>query len=114
MNRMKALLFPDVLVLFDPDGDRHAEAGHAVEDIASDLRLGLLIGQSPGVKTPPMMVLYLYIAVSTRLRREYPELRCQPMRPCLAIVSRCMSRCVAAASLETAVDRGGMMIAAPG
>jgi hypothetical protein len=50
MNRMKALFFPDVLVLFDPDGDRHAEAGHAVEDIASDLRLGLLIWRSPGVK----------------------------------------------------------------
>jgi hypothetical protein len=50
MNRMKALFFPDVLVLFDPDGDRHAEAGHAVEDIASDLRLGLLIWQCPGVK----------------------------------------------------------------
>ena len=59
-----------------------------------------------------MMVLYLYIAVSTRLRREYPELRCQPTRPCRAIISRCLSRCVDAVSLETAVERGGMMTAA--
>src|ERR1019366_3933325 len=61
-----------------------------------------------------MMVLYLYIAVSTRLRRQYPELRCQPRRPSLAIASRCLSRCVAGPSLETAVDRGGMKTAASG
>src|ERR1700677_673779 len=37
--------------LFDPNRDRHAEAGHAVQYVAADLRLGPLIGQSPGAKT---------------------------------------------------------------
>src|SRR5260370_33427345 len=36
----------------DPDGDRHAEPSHTVEDVASDLRLGPLIAQNPSVKTP--------------------------------------------------------------
>src|SRR5690242_16996442 len=36
----------------DPDGDRHAEPCHPVEHVAPDLRLGPLIGQSPGVETP--------------------------------------------------------------
>src|SRR3954454_22192318 len=39
-------------VLFDTDGYRHAEAGHSVEGVAGDFRFGLLIGQSPGMKTP--------------------------------------------------------------
>src|SRR5271157_4462047 len=36
----------------DPDRRRHAEAGHAIQNVAADLRLGPLIGQSPGLKTP--------------------------------------------------------------
>jgi len=43
---------PSLFGLFDPNGDRHAEVGHAVQDVAADLRLGLLIGQSPSLKTP--------------------------------------------------------------
>ena len=36
----------------DPDGRRHAERSQPVEHVASDFRLGPLIGQSPGVKAP--------------------------------------------------------------
>src|SRR5689334_20727633 len=36
----------------DPNGDRHAEARHLIENVASDLCLGPLIRQSPGMKTP--------------------------------------------------------------
>ena len=36
----------------DPDGGRHAEPRHPVEHIAPDLCLGLLIGQSSGLKSP--------------------------------------------------------------
>ena len=36
----------------DPDGDRHAKACHLIENVASNLRLGSLIGQSSGLKTP--------------------------------------------------------------
>ena len=36
----------------DPDGGRHAERGHPVEHVADNLCLGLLIGQSSGVKPP--------------------------------------------------------------
>ena len=42
------------------------------------------------------------------------ELRCQPIRPCLAINARWRSRCVVAVSLGRAVARGGMMTAASG
>ena len=44
---------PLVRRLFDTSGDRHAKIGHPIEDCASDSRLRLLIGQSPGVKAPP-------------------------------------------------------------
>ena len=43
---------PLVRGLFDTDGDRHAKVGHPIEDRTSDSRLRLLIGQSPGVKSP--------------------------------------------------------------
>ena len=36
----------------DPGGGRHAEPRHPVERIAPDFRLGLLIGQSSGLKFP--------------------------------------------------------------
>jgi hypothetical protein len=36
----------------DPDGDRHAEACHPIENVASNSRLGPLIGQSPGMESP--------------------------------------------------------------
>src|SRR5690348_5918979 len=43
--------FPTCLrVLGDPDRDRHAEFGHPVEDVAPDLCLSSLIGQSTGAK----------------------------------------------------------------
>ena len=43
---------PQACTLFDTDGNRHAEAGHLVEGVAGDFGFGLLIGQSPGIKTP--------------------------------------------------------------
>jgi len=51
-NTNSALFLPQPVILLDPNGDRHTETRHAVEDVAADLCLGLLIGQSPGVKTP--------------------------------------------------------------
>ena len=43
---------PQLRGLFDTDGDRHTEAGHSVERVAGDFRVGLLIGQTPGMKAP--------------------------------------------------------------
>ena len=37
----------------DPDGGRHAEARHSIENVASNLHFGTLIGQSPGMESPP-------------------------------------------------------------
>ncbi|VTZ51330.1 hypothetical protein MPC4_350036 [Methylocella tundrae] len=70
--------------------------------------------QSPGVKTPADDG---FVSVHRGFNEAPPgisELRWKPIRPCLAIASRCLSRCVAGPSLETAVDRGGMMTAASG
>ena len=39
-------------VSVDPGGGRHAEPRHSVEHIAPDFCLGLLIGQSSGLKSP--------------------------------------------------------------
>jgi len=50
MNRLTAVLGWWLFALFDSNGSRHTEAGHPAQDVASDLRLGLLIGQSPGVE----------------------------------------------------------------
>jgi hypothetical protein len=36
----------------DPGGGGHAERRHPVEHVAANFYLGLLIGQSPGVKPP--------------------------------------------------------------
>src|SRR3954462_13308618 len=52
MNTIWAASPPQLRVLFDTDGDRHAEAGHLVEGVAGDFGFGLLIGQTPGMKTP--------------------------------------------------------------
>jgi NAD(P)-dependent dehydrogenase (short-subunit alcohol dehydrogenase family) len=35
------------------DRGRHAEARHSVENVASNLHLGPLVGQTPGVESPP-------------------------------------------------------------
>jgi hypothetical protein len=48
----RRLCFPfSVCVSADPGGDRHAETCHPVEHVASDFRLGPLVGQSPCVKS---------------------------------------------------------------
>src|SRR3954462_16041672 len=52
MNTVWIASPPQLRVLFDTDGDRHAEAGHLVEGVAGDFGFGLLVGQSPGMKTP--------------------------------------------------------------
>src|SRR3954464_12741241 len=52
MNTVWIASPPQLRVLFDTDGDRHAEAGHLVEGVAGDFGFGLLIGQSPSLQTP--------------------------------------------------------------
>jgi hypothetical protein len=52
MNR-SLVASPVLLRVFaDPDGGRHVEGRHPVEHVAANLCLGVLIGQSPGVKPP--------------------------------------------------------------
>ena len=53
MNNGGRAFTPFVCGLFDTNGDRHAKAGHSIEGLAPDSCLRLLIGQHPGVKTPP-------------------------------------------------------------
>src|SRR3954463_3874757 len=52
MNGVWVASPPQACALFDTDGDRHTEAGHSVERVAGDFGFGLLIGQSPSMKTP--------------------------------------------------------------
>jgi hypothetical protein len=114
MNGIRGLFRPEVLGLLDPDGDRHAEAGHAVEDVAANLCLGLLVGQSPGVKTPADDGL---VSVHRGFNEAPPGITGTPLpadtpMPCDRL--EMLVACVAAVSLETAVDRGGMTTAASG
>jgi len=51
MNAVGLLLPPQACILFDTNGDRHAGAGHSVERVAGGFGFGLLVGQSPGMKT---------------------------------------------------------------
>jgi hypothetical protein len=65
----------------------------------------------------PMTRFHREMSDSTRARQLYPEALCQPMRPRSAIHRRCVSRCVGAdcaASLGTALARGGTTTAASG
>ena len=55
--------------LLDPDGDRHAETGHPVENLAANLRLGPLVGQGPGVEASADIGFISEHGGSTRLRR---------------------------------------------
>src|SRR4051812_39242395 len=52
MNMVWAASPLQACVLFDTNGDRHAEAGHLVKGVAGDFGFGPLIGQSPGMETP--------------------------------------------------------------
>src|SRR3954452_19200307 len=52
MNTVWVASPPQARALFDTDGDRHTQAGHSVERVAGDFGFGLLVGQSPGMKTP--------------------------------------------------------------
>src|SRR4051794_37491660 len=52
MNTVWVASPPQTCVLFDTDGDRHTQPGHSVEGVAGDCGFGLLLGQSPGRKTP--------------------------------------------------------------
>ena len=52
MNIPSRYVGPSSLGLFDPNRDWHAEVGYAVQHVAADFCLGLLIGQSPSPKTP--------------------------------------------------------------
>src|SRR3954463_7924204 len=71
MNTVWVASPPQACVLFDTDGDRHAEAGHSVERVAGDFRLGLLIGQSPGMQTPADDRL---VAIHRRLHEASPAI----------------------------------------
>ena len=51
MVRLPAV-FLLLLVLTDPTGDQYTEARHAIEDVATDFGLDLLIGQCSGVNAP--------------------------------------------------------------
>jgi hypothetical protein len=53
MNKCWRALTPFGDGLFDTNRDRHAKAGHPIQDRAPDFRLRLLIGQSPGMKSSP-------------------------------------------------------------
>jgi hypothetical protein len=53
MNAPAGASGPWLLGLFDAIRDRHAEVGHAIQDVAPDHRLNPLIGQSPSAKAPP-------------------------------------------------------------
>ena len=52
INRVGDRLRPLCLFSGDLPGDRHAEAGHAVDHLAGDPGLDLLRGQSPGPEAP--------------------------------------------------------------
>ena len=41
-----------VRISVGPDGGRHAEAHHSIENAAPDFRFCPLIGQSPGMESP--------------------------------------------------------------
>ena len=54
----------------DPDGGWHTKACNPVQHVAANFCFDLLTGQTPGEEfAVQLMVLYRYIAVSTRLRR---------------------------------------------
>jgi hypothetical protein len=52
MDRLLVASPVPACVSADPGGGRHAEPLHPVEHIAADFCLGLLIGQSSGLKFP--------------------------------------------------------------
>src|SRR5260370_34647545 len=52
MDRSTKMSSARVRGLANPEGDRHAEGSHPVEDVASELRLRPLIWQNAGVKLP--------------------------------------------------------------
>src|ERR1700712_3604416 len=71
MNTVRGASPPQAYILFDTDGDRHAGAGHLVEGVAGDFGFGLLIGQSPGMKTPADDGL---VAIHRRLHEAPPAI----------------------------------------
>ena len=74
---------PRLHVLFDTNGDRHAETGHLVEGIAGDFGFGLLIRQSPGLKTPADDGL---VAVHRRLDEAAPAIARATLPSDMAVV----------------------------
>src|SRR3954453_13455793 len=71
MNTVWVASPPRLRALFDTDGDRHTEAGHSVERVAGDFGFGLLIGQTPGLKTPADDGL---VAIHRRLHEAPPAI----------------------------------------
>jgi hypothetical protein len=59
----------------EPGGGRHAKPRYAVEHIASDFCLGLVIAQGSGLNLPADNGPYRNIAALARIRRSYPEQR---------------------------------------
>ena len=69
------------------------------------------------LRPSPITCLNRPMAASARARMVYPDAFCQAARPCSAMNWRWWSRCVGSVSatlLDTAVERGGTMIAASG
>src|SRR3979409_522125 len=62
---------PQACTLFDTDGDRHAGSGLPVERVAGEFGFGLLIRQSPGMKTPADDGL---VAIHRRLHEAPPAI----------------------------------------
>src|SRR4051794_41690708 len=114
MNTVWVASPPQACVLFDTDGDRHAEAGHLVEGVAGDFGFGLLVGQSPGMKTPADDGL---VAIHRRLNEAPPAISRATLPANAAVVFDRTQMLIAlrrAGALRTAVERGGGGPPAPG
>src|SRR4051794_10118702 len=114
MNTVWVASPPQACVLFDTDGDRHAEAGHLVEGVAGDFGFGLLVGQSPGMKTPADDGL---VAIHRRLDEAPPAISRATLPSNAAVVLDRTKMVIAlrrAGLTGTAVERGGMITRAAG
>src|SRR4051794_5232368 len=99
----------------DLPGERHAEAGHAVDDLAGDPGLNLLSGQSPSPKPPADQN---FVPVESGFHERalpiadgfLPAYSAFPGEHLNVPVTLRVS----AVSLRTAFDRGGMITVASG
>ena len=74
------------LCLSDADGLRASKLEHPVQGTDGDGRLGSAASVRPRAQGIPDHSFGSADEVSTRARRVYPDLFCQPMRPCSAML----------------------------